>query len=235
MPKIYKLISHEVAEYIEKYIKDHGLKAHDKLPAERELAACFNITRTTVRQGFQHLIVQGIIYTLPNKGYFVCEPKIERQLISYCFPYSDPLLDLSGYSIKDIDYMSEPIFNICHNMLNVNADSHLITNRFIEYMYNHPVSLTYTIQKSQYISKYPGLFHSRELPTELLQKQSLRVYHPDEQESALLNLNAADSLLLISNCLCNANEPVAVSLSVCVGTRTNLITTVHTDTGSDLL
>ena len=51
MPKVFNLLSYDIAEYIEKYIHEHGLQPGDRLPTERELAAQLDITRVSVRQG----------------------------------------------------------------------------------------------------------------------------------------------------------------------------------------
>ena len=56
MPKVFNLLSYDIAEYIEKYIHEHGLQPGDRLPTERELAAKLDITRapgiqTSVRPG----------------------------------------------------------------------------------------------------------------------------------------------------------------------------------------
>lgn len=44
MPKVFNLLSYDIAEYIEKYIHEHGLQPGDRLPTERELAAQLDLS-----------------------------------------------------------------------------------------------------------------------------------------------------------------------------------------------
>ena len=81
MPKVFNLLSYDIAEYIEKYIHEHGLQPGDRLPTERELAAQLDITRVSVRQGYKRLLDQGVIRS--ENGYYV-NPFPDRLLFSLC-------------------------------------------------------------------------------------------------------------------------------------------------------
>ena len=78
MPKVFNLLSYDIAEYIEKYIHEHGLQPGDRLPTERELAAQLDITRVSVRQGYKRLLDQGVIRS--ENGYYVNPPRTDRSL-----------------------------------------------------------------------------------------------------------------------------------------------------------
>jgi GntR family transcriptional regulator len=73
MQKIEKLqsLGFLVKEKIIQYIKDNQLKPHDKLPSENELAAMLGVSRVTIREGLNHLKVEGVIYKAQGKGTFV--------------------------------------------------------------------------------------------------------------------------------------------------------------------
>ncbi|MEL7658587.1 MAG: GntR family transcriptional regulator, partial [Bacillota bacterium] len=65
---------------LEYYIKVNHLKAHDKLPSERELSELFNINRSTLRAAILRMIDEGKLYKATGSGNFVQEPKIVRNL-----------------------------------------------------------------------------------------------------------------------------------------------------------
>ena len=84
MPKIYNLLALDIAEYLEQYIEQHQLKPGDKLPSERELSVLLNVTRVTLRNGLEILASQGTIFRIHGSGYYLCPPKVNRELIHYC-------------------------------------------------------------------------------------------------------------------------------------------------------
>ena len=70
----------EAREKIEDYIAMHGLKAHDKLPSERDLCELWGYNRMTLRSAIQTLIMEGILYSKTGSGTFVALSKISRNL-----------------------------------------------------------------------------------------------------------------------------------------------------------
>lgn len=221
MPKVFNLLSYDIAEYIEKYIHEHGLQPGDRLPTERELAAQLDITRVSVRQGYKRLLDQGVIRS--ENGYYVNPPRTDRSLTAYCFPYADTYLHPDTFSVKSTEYMPEAIRNICNNMLNADHSSHLNMNRFIEYLSDIPVGITYTAQTSSSMPSFPGLFYLRSMPEGLKQTQYMRVHQPSREEYELLELSEHDSMLMLVNGFQYKGTPIAVSVALCVGTRMNLI------------
>jgi GntR family transcriptional regulator len=71
---------YQLEEYIKVLIEKGELKAGDALPAEREYAQKYQISRMTVRQAFTHLVNEGYLQRLQGKGTFVAERKIEQLL-----------------------------------------------------------------------------------------------------------------------------------------------------------
>jgi len=77
-------------------IKGGALKAHDRLPAEDELAAGFGVSKATVRQALNELVAVGMVRREQGRGTFVAEPKIElgpRELTSFT-------QEMSGYGLQ---------------------------------------------------------------------------------------------------------------------------------------
>ena len=69
----------QVRQHLVEYI-DRGLAPHDKLPAERELANQFDISRLTVRAALDELENSGIIYRVQGAGTFVSERSITKSI-----------------------------------------------------------------------------------------------------------------------------------------------------------
>ena len=122
--------------------------------------------------------------------------------------------------------MPDAIRNICNNMLNADHSSHLSMNRFIEYLSDIPVGITYTAQTSSSMQSFPGLFYVRSMPEGLKQTQYMRVHTPSQEEYGLLELSEHDSMLMLVNGFQYKGAPIAVSVSLCVGTRMNLIASI---------
>jgi GntR family transcriptional regulator len=57
-----------------------GLKPHDKMPTERELAESFGVTRLTVRRALDQLGHEGRVYRTQGAGTFVSEPRIAKAM-----------------------------------------------------------------------------------------------------------------------------------------------------------
>lgn len=64
---IYK----QIEEGILKALQANILRAHDVLPKEDDLCDFFNISRTVVRQAYQSLEDQGVLYRVKGKGTFI--------------------------------------------------------------------------------------------------------------------------------------------------------------------
>lgn len=68
-------------EHLYKEIKNDilmgNLKAHEKLPSKRALAAHLNVSVVTVENAYSQLLVEGYIYSKPKSGFYVCDVKAE--------------------------------------------------------------------------------------------------------------------------------------------------------------
>jgi GntR family transcriptional regulator, transcriptional repressor for pyruvate dehydrogenase complex len=61
----------QIVEQIEKSVRDGLLKAGDQLPAERELALQFGVSRTAVREAVKTLAEKGLVEAYSGRGTFV--------------------------------------------------------------------------------------------------------------------------------------------------------------------
>src|SRR3989304_9198660 len=60
-------------EQIEQSIRSGQLKPGDQLPAERDLAERFGVSRTAVREAVKALCEKGLVEALPGRGPFVID------------------------------------------------------------------------------------------------------------------------------------------------------------------
>ena len=76
----YKPRPKELAtEYLENYILENNLKAHDKLPPERELSQMWNMNRITLRSAISSMEAAGRLYSVQGRGTMVA-PRFVRTL-----------------------------------------------------------------------------------------------------------------------------------------------------------
>jgi len=59
---------------------DRDLRAHERLPTERDLAKQFDVSRMTVRRALEQLVSEGRVYRVQGAGTFVTEPGIAKTI-----------------------------------------------------------------------------------------------------------------------------------------------------------
>lgn len=73
-------IYHQLEEYIKLQIENGLLKEEELIPSEREFAERFQISRMTVRQALNNLVVDGYLHRKKGRGTFVSKKKVEQEL-----------------------------------------------------------------------------------------------------------------------------------------------------------
>lgn len=63
------------------YIKDHHGDSEAPIPTEVEISEHFGISRPTVRQAINELVVEGYLYRIKAKGTYVSRPKISQDFL----------------------------------------------------------------------------------------------------------------------------------------------------------
>lgn len=95
MAKDLKIPIYQVIEQdIRKAILDGKLKQGDLVPSETELSAKYKVSRMTVRQAINNLLIDGYIYRHKGRGTFVTFNKMEMEKNSHYF--STELHDIEG-------------------------------------------------------------------------------------------------------------------------------------------
>lgn len=79
--------SEQIAGQIESMILGEQLRPGDKLPAERQLAIQFGVSRTAVRESIKLLEERGLVEALDGRGAFVTAPKLENAFSSLHLAY----------------------------------------------------------------------------------------------------------------------------------------------------
>jgi GntR family transcriptional repressor for pyruvate dehydrogenase complex len=75
-----KKLSHKIIRDIKQKILSGNLKTGDRLPAERELAEQYGVSRITIRNAIARLVYLGFLQTLPQSGTFIADFRKEAPL-----------------------------------------------------------------------------------------------------------------------------------------------------------
>lgn len=67
----HKKMAEQVRDAVSDYIREHALKAGDRIPTEAKLCAAFGVSRPSVREALRLLEQQGLIVTEHGRGRFV--------------------------------------------------------------------------------------------------------------------------------------------------------------------
>lgn len=70
----------QLADLLERTIRDDGLAAGDRLPSEAQLCHRYDVSRTVVRQALAELESHGLIDRYKGRGSFVAPPKVDEHL-----------------------------------------------------------------------------------------------------------------------------------------------------------
>lgn len=73
-------IYHQLEEYIKQQIEAGILREAAVIPSEREFAEVFQISRMTVRQAINNLVLEGYLTRQKGRGTFVSKKKVEQEL-----------------------------------------------------------------------------------------------------------------------------------------------------------
>ncbi|WP_161796462.1 FadR/GntR family transcriptional regulator [Desulfosporosinus acididurans] len=88
-------LANTLSNFLEDQILANKMKPGDKLPSDRNLAALFNVGRTSIREALKVLNVLGLINILPGQGTFIASDSSEFFLtpLSWTFFLGDKNLE----------------------------------------------------------------------------------------------------------------------------------------------
>ena len=67
----------QIKEQLEKFILNGTIAPGEQIPSVRSLSLQLSINPNTILKAYSELDTQGIIYSVPGKGYFVCENALD--------------------------------------------------------------------------------------------------------------------------------------------------------------
>lgn len=74
-------IYEQIKEQIISLIQKGAYGPHDQLPSIRSLAQQLGLNVNTIKRAFNELEADGIVYSLPGRGNFVCEGAVENRKV----------------------------------------------------------------------------------------------------------------------------------------------------------
>lgn len=182
----------------------------DRIPSESELAKEFNISRVTIRHALQELIHQEKIISVPGKGCFVLQPKIE------------PLTALTSFSENMRSQGYEPSYQdaiVSYILPNRKIQAHLKVTEREQVIHIHrlmladrsPMAIQNVYLPGRVYRRNPALFIPELLNQISLYKilefeLGLKLFRADEwvdaakatqEEATLLQIKNDDSVLVI--------------------------------------
>lgn len=100
----------QIVEQIMNLVADGSLNAGDQLPAERELALQFGVSRTAVREAVKALREKGLVEIRPGKGTYIADYALSasgmvRDSLAFMVRADDPT---GPDELQQIRYLLEP-------------------------------------------------------------------------------------------------------------------------------
>ncbi len=98
----------QIVSYYRNYITLGILEPDEKMPSSRELAISIGVNPKTVEKAYSILIEEGLIYTVPKKGYFVKgkeDNKEDKMILEFMLK-----LKSMGVSKEKIQHSLEKVF-----------------------------------------------------------------------------------------------------------------------------
>ena len=102
-----KPIFNQIADYFRRLITLGIYKEGDSLPSVRDFALAEKVNPNTVQKSYQLLVDEGLVSSLPKKGYFVSNKSV---------PIDKTELEERIHAILNDGYSKEDIINVLNEM-----------------------------------------------------------------------------------------------------------------------
>lgn len=198
---VYIKIHDEIREAI-----DAGRwKPGDKIPAERELAEQFDVSRMTLRQAIMLLVDEGVLDRRVGSGTFVSEPKVQEQLngvVSFT-----EMMAASGKTAtsKTVSYHLSSSSTSEQKRLNLDAGQQVLRMERVRYGDGEPIAYEVASIPAELVEGLQRETLSNSLYKTLLEERGLRVSHAQQTVTAAAVTERVADLLQIKR-----NDPVLV-------------------------
>ena len=92
---------YQIVEKIKNLLMEKKLKPGDKIPPEEELCKIFDVSRTTIRNAINRLVLEGILVRKKGKGTFITKPKLDLTFANKFIGFGEDLLK-KGMKLENI-------------------------------------------------------------------------------------------------------------------------------------
>lgn len=166
------------------YIKNEHVDIEEPIPTEVDISQHFGISRPTVRQAINELVVEGYLYRIKAKGTFISKPKIVQNFLLILDSFNSEmkkkgLTPSTKILAKELIESDEEV----SQTLKINLGEQVIRLNRLRYADDEPIVFVITYIPYRVC---PGLMECD------LEKES--IYEIIEKESGMLISNATRSL-----------------------------------------
>ncbi|PHV06621.1 GntR family transcriptional regulator [Janthinobacterium sp. BJB412] len=131
----------QLADTLKQLMESGKIGAREAMPAERELAASYQVSRDTVRKAIRLLEEQGLLYSDQGRGTFAA-PESVRQMSRFLDSFTEDTVKRGGVPGQTILSMETVGANMAiASLLHVQQDQPLLRIRRVRLMNGKPVGL----------------------------------------------------------------------------------------------
>lgn len=141
---------YQLKELIRSQIELNHLKPGDSIPSERELAERYGISRPTIRQAIQELVVEGLLIREKGRRTTVATPKFRQWFLESLTSFQDEMAQKRlSFSTKVLAFERVPASSTLREVLGAN------------------VNICYKLQRLRYVEGKPVVLVTTFLPLDL--------------------------------------------------------------------
>ncbi|MGE5581418.1 MAG: GntR family transcriptional regulator [Bacillota bacterium] len=146
---------YQLKELLLEYISEHHDQLEKPIPTELELSSRFSISRPTVRQAINELVVEGYLYRVKGKGTFISKPKINQEFLLTLDSFNNEMRKKGlNPSTKLIDAKVIPSDEKISAALTLEIGSAVFELRRLRFINHEPIVVVVTYVPA---AKCPGL------------------------------------------------------------------------------
>jgi len=198
---------YQVEEGLRKKIYDGVYNTGQSLPSEKELIEIYGVSRLTVREAVNRLVLKGLVKKEQGKGTFVAEPKVEHR-VGFLFSAGEEFL-ARKFKIKTkvLQFKRIKPNKIIRHKLKISGDEEVVFLNRLRYADNKPATLIESYLPYSYVEGIESIDFTRFFLYRTLEDHfKLQLYEAEEcieavntdfRSSNLLKLERGTPLLLV--------------------------------------
>ena len=207
-------IYQRVRDHFVSQIDQGVLRPHSKLPSERTLSETLKISRTTARQAFIQLEVEGFVYRSDRRGWFVAPPRLDYNLSGAFSFFSSVITEggTPGAEVLSTETGAPPRW--VRKRLELEAKEKVHKTRRLRLISGDPAMVEVSYQPAR---RFPG-FHDHNLNGSLYDildneygiqpnrhEISLRLVELDDEDARLLGQASGSAGILVTQVVFDAD------------------------------